>query len=71
MQAFSFCCRYTRIRSSSAPSTDAVGDAMQGLEIVPLGELVVFGCWCDVRAHDAHGKVWDVVEIISARSGIW
>ena len=48
--------------SSLAPSADAVGDATQGLEIGPFGELVVSGGGRDVCADDADGEVWDVGE---------
>lgn len=48
-------------RSSGAPSTDAVGDAMQSLPVVPFRELVVFGRRGDVCADHFDGKVRDFV----------
>lgn len=61
-----FLCRSCRSRlqhaGSGAPRADAVGDATQGLEIGPLGELVVFGCGRDVCADNTHREVRDVGE---------
>ena len=47
---------------SGAPRADAVGDATQGLEIGPFGELVVFGRGRDVCADNTHREVRDVGE---------
>lgn len=48
-------------RSSGAPSTDAVGDAMQSLPVVPFRELVVFGRRRDVCADHFDGEIGDFI----------
>jgi hypothetical protein len=54
--------QFTQRTDSGAPSADAVGDATQGLEVVPFWELVVLGRGSDVCADDADGEVGDVGE---------